>query len=659
MKLNQKLILGFLVLAALVAVIGYVSFYISRATLEQHIKESSVSLAVETLDKIDRHIYSKIETFQEYSKDLILQKSILESNQEFEKLDDIQAYIVSKDEAWVSSQKTTITPFMQELINNILSLELKEKVGFYEKKYDYRVLGEVFVTNKYGANVAQTGKTSDYKQDDEAWWQEARENSLYIRDVQYDESAGVYSTDIGIRIDDDYGNFIGVIKIVLNIKEAINIIRSIGPSERYPSRYFRLLNKDGTLIYSTKTERDFEIFKDVSEEQFFKKIEKGNGFFIGHEPEEEKMLFAYAYSKGYRDFKGLAWILIVEHDAKEIFAPVDKLKNILLFISLIVTLFALLTGALISRSILKPIRKLMTATVKIGKGQLDAKVEVKSKDEIGILAASFNRMTDELKESTTSVENLNREMEARKKTEEALKRAYKELKEKEQELVQAEKMAALGTISAGMAHEINNPLMGIMLLVQNLASQKREEKEQKALSFIDNGLKRIEGVVSKLLAFSRKEKLILRKENINNIIEETIPFISHEFVSNDIELVKDYGRDLPDLDVSSNAMQQVFMNILLNAKDSVLDLGSKKITIATYMENDAVKIKLKDEGCGIKKEDLKKVFDPFFTTKAVGKGLGMGMSIVRNIIEQHGGKISINSEEKKGTEIIISLPVPA
>ncbi len=659
MKLNQKLILGFLVLAALVAVIGYISIYISQRALEQYIEKSSISLAAETLDKIDRNIYSKIEIFQEYSKDLILQQSLLESNQEFEKLDDIQAYIKTKDEEWISSQKTTTTPFMQGLINNSLSLELREKIGFYEKKYDYRVFGEVFVTNKYGANVAQTGKTSDYRQDDEEWWQEAKKNSLYIRDVQYDESAGVYSTDIGIRIDDEDANFIGVIKVVLNIEEAINIIRSIEPSKQYSSRYFKLLSKDGTLIYSTKTERDFEIFKDVSEEQFFKEIEKGNGFFIGHETGEEEELFAYAHSKGYRDFNGFGWILIVEHEARQIFAPVDKLKSILLFISFIVTLFALLTGALISRSILKPMRRLMAATVKIGKGQLDSKVEVKSKDEIGILAASFNRMTDELKESTTSIENLNREIESRRKTEEALKRAYKELKEKEQELVQAEKMAALGTISAGMAHEINNPLMGIMLLVQNLTSQKREEKEQKALSFIDNGLKRIEGVVSKLLAFSRKEKLILRKENINNIIEETIPFISHEFVSNDIELVKDYRRDLPDLELSSNAMQQAFMNILLNAKDSVLDSGFKKITITTYMENDAVKIKFKDEGIGMKKEDLKKVFDPFFTTKAVGKGLGMGMSIVRNIIEQHGGKININSEPRKGTEVIISLPVPA
>ena len=659
MKLNQKLILGFLTLAALVGIIGYSSFYISQMILERYIGESSVSLAVETLDKIDRHIYEKIETFQEYSSDPRLQEDLFTSNQEFSNLDNIQAYIADKDAEWISASKDYMTPFMQELIDTRLSSKLRDKIAFYEKKYGYKVFGEVFLTNKYGANVAQTGKTSDYRQDDEVWWQEARENNLYIRDVQYDESAGIYSTDIAIRVDDEDGNFIGVIKVVLNIKEAINIITSIEPSEQYPSRYFRLLNKDGTLIYSTKIERDFEIFKDVSEEQFFKKIEKGNGFFIGHEPEEGKTLFAYAYSKGYRDFKGLDWILIVEHGAEEIFALVDKLKNILLFISLIVMLFAVLISLLIAGSILKPIRKLMAATVKIGKGQLNIKVEVKSKDEIGILAASFNRMIDELKESTTSIENLNREIELRKKTEGALKRAYKELKEKEQELVQAEKMAALGTISAGMAHEINNPLMGIMLLVQNLASQKREEKEQKALSFIDNGLKRIEGVVSRLLAFSRKEKLILRKENINNIIEETIPFVSHEFSSNDIELVKDYGRDLPDLDVSANAMQQVFMNILLNAKDSVLDSESKKITIATYMENDAVKIKLIDEGCGIKKEDLRKVFDPFFTTKAVGKGLGMGMSIVRNIIEQHGGKISIYSEQKKGTEVIISLPVPA
>ena len=106
---------------------------------------------------------------------------------------------------------------MQELIDNGLSKRLKEKIDFYEKKYGYRIFGEVFITNKYGANVAQTGKTTDYRQDDEKWWQVAKDKGLYVEDVEYDESADVYSIDIGIRVEDLKGNFLGVIKVVLNI----------------------------------------------------------------------------------------------------------------------------------------------------------------------------------------------------------------------------------------------------------------------------------------------------------------------------------------------------------------------------------------------------------------------------------------------------------
>ena len=325
--------------------------------------------------------------------------------------------------------------------------------------------------------------------------------------------------------------------------------------------------------------------------------------------------------------------------------------------SFILTILAVLIGALISRSILKPLRKLMHATINIGKGNLDTKVEIKSKDEIAALAIAFNSMTENLKRTTTSIYDLNREIAERKKAESDLNKAYERLKETQDQLIQAEKMAAMGTLSAGMAHEINNPLMGVMLLAGDLASEKKKKsKEYKALSQIEGGLKRISGVVSKLLVFSRKEELVLKKEDINDVIESAIPFVFHEFKINKIELVKNYGKDLPGVDVSVNALQQVILNLLLNAKDAVLDLKSKKISIESYLENDMVKVKIKDKGQGIKKEHLKKIFDPFFTTKPIGRGLGMGMSIVKNIMDQHRGKIEIYSEEKKGTEAVLSLP---
>ncbi|MDP8229714.1 MAG: ATP-binding protein [Candidatus Gorgyraea atricola] len=657
MKISQKLILGFLAVAALVALIGYLSIDVSQDALQKHIGENSVSLASEIIDKIDRDIYSKIETFEEYSKHLLLQQMLLESNQAFKDLDDIQTYITTKDEEWVSAPKETITPFMQELIDNRLSGELREKINFYEEKYGYRVFGEVFVTNQYGVNVALTGKTSDYRQDDEAWWLQAKDKGLFIRDVKYDESADLYSTDIAVRVEDSNGDFIGVIKVVLNIEEAINIIKSVAPSEQYRSRYFKLVNKNGRLVHFTGEKKNISFFKDISNQEFFKGMKGDKGFFIESEHSEGKRLFAYAHSRGYRDFKGLGWILIVEHETGEIFASVIRLRNAMLATSFILTILAVLIGALISRSILKPLRKLMHATINIGKGNLDTKVEIKSKDEIAALAIAFNSMTENLKRTTTSIYDLNREIAERKKAESDLNKAYERLKETQDQLIQAEKMAAMGTLSAGMAHEINNPLMGVMLLAGDLASEKKKKsKEYKALSQIEGGLKRISGVVSKLLVFSRKEELVLKKEDINDVIESAIPFVFHEFKINKIELVKNYGKDLPGVDVSVNALQQVILNLLLNAKDAVLDLKSKKISIESYLENDMVKVKIKDKGQGIKKEHLKKIFDPFFTTKPIGRGLGMGMSIVKNIMDQHRGKIEIYSEEKKGTEAVLSLP---
>ena len=126
-----------------------------------------------------------------------------------------------------NAPKETITPFMWELMNNRLAGELKEKIEFYEEQYGHLVYAEIFVTNKYGVNTGQSGKTSDYYQADEKWWQEAKEDGLYVSGVEYDNSAGVFSLDICARIDDENGNFLGVIKSVLNIKEVIKIMKEL------------------------------------------------------------------------------------------------------------------------------------------------------------------------------------------------------------------------------------------------------------------------------------------------------------------------------------------------------------------------------------------------------------------------------------------------
>ena len=430
MKISQKLLLVFLLMALLIWAVGGYAVYASRKALTQSIGEGSVSLARKILDQIDRDIHSKIEIFQTCSKDFFLQAAVAKSNQQFAKIDNIQAYINQKDQEWVSASKGTITPFMQKLLSSELSGELREKLKFYEEDYGYSVFPEIYVTNKYGVIIATTGRTSDYLQADEQWYQAAvKEEKFWVGEVEYDESSDAYANDIVVNLYDDNGNFSGIIKAVFNIEETINIIKTGESATEDSIREFKLITKDGKIIYATE---EFQVFENISDKllsQFKESEKKRRGYFIaeGNQPGEGKELFAHAHSKGYRDFRGLGWILIVEHKTKEIFVPVAKLRNRILIISLAIAILVTLIGLYISRSISRPLAKLRDAAAEIGKGNLNARIEIKSNDEIGQLAASFRKMIEALKNTTTSIHAFADEMMERKKVEAERKRATDEI----------------------------------------------------------------------------------------------------------------------------------------------------------------------------------------------------------------------------------------
>src|SRR4030067_3688646 len=254
MKIIYKLIIGFMAVILLIWAVGYFAVNSSQKALQKSIIDNSLLLSDEIMDKIDRDIYNRIEIFREYRKDLILQKAVLESNKEFAGLDNIQGFIDKQDHEWTSVPKETITPFMHKLINNQLSQELREKKEFYEQSYGHKIFSEIFVTNKYGAIAAQMNKTTDYRQDDEEWWQSAKKYGLYVSDIAYDECTEVYSSNIVISINDHDGNFIGVMKVGLSIDDVIMSIRELKPErihKEHHSMEYKLTTRDGKVIYST------------------------------------------------------------------------------------------------------------------------------------------------------------------------------------------------------------------------------------------------------------------------------------------------------------------------------------------------------------------------------------------------------------------------
>ncbi|MEK7801837.1 MAG: PDC sensor domain-containing protein, partial [Pseudomonadota bacterium] len=216
MKLLHKLIASLLIIAAFFWTAGLYAYKAGYRELHKTYIRSNDAMAREMMGAIDRSIHKRFEALRLYSNDVMLRDTIIKSNQSFSKMHDIYSVINKRDREWTSVPKEQVTPFMQGLLNNTLSDEFREMKDLYAKHYGYKLYGEVFATNKYGANVAQTGKTTDYRQDDEEWWQVAKKEGTYMRDVRYEESSDIYSIDFAVRINDDNGAFIGVLKMVLN-----------------------------------------------------------------------------------------------------------------------------------------------------------------------------------------------------------------------------------------------------------------------------------------------------------------------------------------------------------------------------------------------------------------------------------------------------------
>ncbi len=428
-RIGTKLIAGFMLFVLMIAAMAFYSINISQKFLRQSVVKSSISLAEEILKRIDQDIYNKIEALQIYSKHLLLQETLSESNIEFEKIDGIEVYINQKEKEWVSASKDEITPFMQGLITNALSNSLRKGfVNFYENKYGYQTFVKLLATNKYGANVAQTGKTSDYRQDDEKWWQIAREERYYVSNIEYDESAAIFAISIGVRVDNEEGDFIGVMKAIIVFRGIIKEAEIA--TKKYETTRIKIITKDGNLIYRTTA---FKFLEDVSDKSFFKQIKGESGFFVAKKNGKER-LFSYVRSKGYRDFGGLGWILVVGHDVQELLKPAFQLRNMMTAAFLILITIGIIIAFFMSRSITRSIASLTEGAEIIGKGDLEHKIDIKSKDEIGELSTAFNQMTKNLRKVTASRDELNTEVLKRKRAEEVLKAANQQLSASEQQL---------------------------------------------------------------------------------------------------------------------------------------------------------------------------------------------------------------------------------
>ncbi len=309
-----------------------------------------------------------------------------------------------------------------------------------------------------------------------------------------------------------------------------------------------------------------------------------------------------------------------------------------LAITLLGTLVSMMLAYLLSKRISVPIKKLAVASQEIAAGNLEATVDVTSNDEISDLAEAYNSMTS------------------------ALKQRDEQLKEfTKSKIMESERLALIGQLAANVAHELNNPLQGIVtyshLLLERMPKNGASEKEFSSLQRIVTQANRCRDIIRGLLDFSRQRKPDTTVCDINAVIQECVTFVENQASFQNIEIVERFETDLPMTVVDPSQMQQVFLNMIINAAEAMEDGGTLTLETRSNLTERTIEIIITDTGYGIPEEHFAKLFDPFFTTKEVGHGTGLGLAISYGIIREHEGEISIESKVGEGSTFRIRLPL--
>jgi two-component system NtrC family sensor kinase len=314
------------------------------------------------------------------------------------------------------------------------------------------------------------------------------------------------------------------------------------------------------------------------------------------------------------------------------------------------TLFLLGLLSFLARRITRPLGVMAEATGKIAAGDLAHRIEVESKDEVGQLARSFNRMTEELRNAHEDLTQWGRTLERR------VEERTRELREIQDQLIQSEKLGSLGKMAAGVAHEINNPLTAILINAHLLLERCGDDaSNREALTLIAEETARCAQIVSGLLDFARQTPSMAIPCDINEIIERTLQLLEKQASVRNIQFLKVLDRSLPFIAVDKNKIQQVFSNLTLNACEAMPKGGTLVITSRLSRDGTGLEVLFSDTGVGIPARDLTKIFDPFFTTKTFGTGLGLAISY--GIIRQRGGTINVQSQVGQGSTFTVRIPL--
>ena len=441
--------------------------------------------------------------------------------------------------------------------------------------------------------------------------------------------------------------------MLLNQRESVHrIITTIGKQEGI--RKVRIFNKDGTVIFSTDKldagqmvdKRAEACYACHAADQPLERLPISERTRIFQVPEHGRVLGIInpIYNEpscwqsdchAHQPTQKVLGVLDISMSLDDVDRDMQaSQQRLLLFGVVAIAAVSLMIYLLVNRMVLTPVNEIVAATRKVAAGDLQYKIALAKRDEIGILANSFNEMTQKLSEA-------------------------------QRQVYQSQKLAAVGQLAAGVAHEINNPLTGVLSYSSFLLKRAEDKPEFKEdLEVIVRETQRCRGIVKGLLDFARQSPPEKRPSDINEIVDRAVRIVQTQLATHHVELRRNGRADLPMVQADANQIQQVIVNLLLNANDAIGDGGGTVAVTtdfnmaggATQTHATEVEIRVSDTGCGIPPGNLQRIFDPFFSTKGP-KGTGLGLAVAWGIIEKHNGHIEVDSTVGKGTTFRVLLPI--
>ncbi len=354
---------------------------------------------------------------------------------------------------------------------------------------------------------------------------------------------------------------------------------------------------------------------------------------------DERFLALISAHDWQRPSRGFRYLLLSSYEER--LRALAETRRTLVELSLVGILLSAGVVSYFVRKVTRPLRALRDTAEAVGRGDFSRRIERFSNDECGDVAEAFNRMTTNLQGSRAELE----------KTVETLKTT-------QEQLVQSEKLSAVGQFVAGVAHELNNPLTAVIGFSDLLRHTSADSALKPQLEIIAKSAQRCHKIVHSLLSFARQHPPERKLVKINGVIDEVLEIMAYDFRTSNIAVVREYASDLPMIMADAHQLQQVFVNILSNARQAIQSFRRDgRIVVRTVVDGRNLRIEFSDNGPGISAENITRIFDPFFTTKAVGKGTGLGLSLSYGIVSEHHGKIVAQSEPGKGATFVIELPV--